>query len=275
MKKLILLFTLITLSASAVEYRTFTAQDGRTLKAKVLAYNGTTGQVQIQREDKKKLTVASAAFSKKDQTYIAAWQAALEFMAPGKLKLELKRNEVKSFKKDHEADLSKIKTGRGGERDGIEIIATDKNTQYKFDLQIENKGSVPLNKVTYEYRVYYEQEKPVKDAEDETRRKESGEKDTDERVRYNAVNENKVKDGSARLKPINPKDSKVMSTGIVTILKRTAGKPYQDKINLKGSLAGAWVKLTMKSPDGETLVREVASPASIMKKFPWDPVEEK
>jgi hypothetical protein len=185
MKKLIMLITLAGFSAGADEYRTFTAQDGRALKAKVLAYNGTTDQVQIQREDKKKLTVTGAAFSEKDQAYIAAWQAAQDFMSSSKLKLELKRNEVKSSKKEHEADLSQIKLGRDGDkRDGVEVIATDISTQYKFDLHIENKGTVPLDKITFEYRVYYEQEKPVKDEEDETRRKESGEEDAAERVRY-------------------------------------------------------------------------------------------
>ncbi len=274
MKKLILCITLINIAVFSDEFHTFTAQDGRTLRARVLSYNGATDQVQIEREDNRKLTVNSSAFSDKDQAYIAAWQAAQDFMLPSKLKLELERKEVKNWKKEHEADLSQIKLGKGdGKRDGIEVIATDKNTEYKFDLHIENKSSVPLNKIILEYRVYYEQEKPVKDAEDEKRRKESGREDADERVHYNAVNENKVKDGSARLKPIEPGSDQTVSTASVTILERTVDKPYQDKINLKGSLAGAWVKLTMKSPDGETLVREIATPASIMKKYSWDPVE--
>jgi hypothetical protein len=275
MKKLIALFLFIIMSAQADEYRTFTVEDGRTLKARIIAYDATTGMVQIQRQDNNKLTVPTAAFSKKDQTYITAWQATQDFLSTSKLKLNLKRNEVKSWKKEHEADLSQIKLGKGGgKRDGIEVIATDDNTQYKYDLMIENKGSVPLKNVTVEDRVYYEQEKAVKDDDDKKRRKESGQDDAEERVRYNAVNENKVKDGAARLKPIEPKETKTISTGSVTILKRTVDKPYQDKINLRGSLTGAWVRLTMKGPDGNTVVREIASPASIMKKYPWDQEEE-
>lgn len=275
MKSLILFVACISLQTLAQAYRTFTAEDGRTLKARVIAYDAASGKVQIEREDRKRLTVDSSAFSPKDQIYIDTWQAVQDFMSASKFKVELRRTEVKNWKKEHEADLSKIKLGKGGgKRDGIEVIATDKNTQYKYDLHIENKGVVPLNKVIFEYRIYYEQEKPVKDAEDEQRRKASGRDDAEERVRYNAVNEDKVKEGRARLKPIAPKDPRILSTGTVTILERTVGKPYQDKINLKGSLAGAWVRLTMKSPDGETLVREVASPDSIMKKYTWEPKEE-
>jgi uncharacterized protein YxeA len=275
MKKWILIFTLINLTVFADQFRTFTAQDGRTLKAKVLTYDAVSGKVQIEREDQKNLTVSSTAFSEKDQIYLSAWLAAQDFRSTSKLKLELKRNEVKSWKKEHEADLSQIKRGKGdGKRDGIEVIATDHNTQYKYDLLIENRGSVSLKNVIVEYRVYYEQEKAVKDEVDEKRRKESGQEDAEERVRYNAVNENKVKDGAARLKPIEPKETKTISTGSVTILKRTVGKSYQDKINLKGSLAGAWVRLTMKGPDGQKIVREIARPASIMKKYPWNPEEE-
>ena len=275
MKKLITLIVLINLSVRANEYRTFTAEDERTLKAKVVAYDATTGKVQIQREDNKKLTVPTAAFSEKDQTYITAWQATQDFLSTAKLKLELKRNEVKSWKKEHEADLSQIKLGKGdGKRDGIEVIATDNNTQYKYDLLIENKGSASLKNITVEYRVYYEQEKAVKDEEGEKRRKESKQEGAEKRVRYNAVNENKVKDGAARLKPIEPKETKTISTGSVTIMKRTVDKSYQDKINLKGSLAGAWVRLSMKGPDGKKVVREIAQPDSVMKKYPWNPEEE-
>ena len=275
MKKLITLIVIIHLSARADEYRTFTAEDGRTLKAKVISYDATTGKVQIQRADNNKLTVPAAAFSKKDQTYITFWQAAQDFLSTSKLKLDLKRNEVKSWKKEHEADLSQIKLGKGGgKRDGVEVIATDNHTQYKYDLLIDNNGSASLENIILEYRIYYEQEKAVKNEADEKRRKESGKEDAEERIRYNAVTENKVKDGAARLKPIEPKETKTISTGSVTILKRTVDKPYQDKINLKGSLTGAWVRLTMKGPDGEKVVREIALPASIMKKYPWNPEEE-
>jgi hypothetical protein len=80
--------------------------------------------------------------------------------------------------------------------------------------------------------------------------------------------------GKVRVKPMEPGEEKTVSTGSVTILKRTVGKSHEDKINLEGTLAGAWIKLTMKSPDGESLVREIALPSGIMKKYPWNPEEE-
>ena len=77
MKKILGLIILFTLSAQAEDtFRTFTAQDGRTLKATVTDYNEAKGVVVIQREDGKKITVKPDAFSEKDQTHIKKWHSS-------------------------------------------------------------------------------------------------------------------------------------------------------------------------------------------------------
>lgn len=272
MRKLIGLFALIAMAAQADDsYRTFTAEDGRTLKARIIQYDSAGGKVQIEREDRKKLTVPATAFSEKDQNYIKAWEAAQAFMSTAKFKLEIEQDEVKSTKKEHNIDIGEESSGgrRGGES-GVVTVAIDKNTQYRYTLAVENKSGVALKNIMLEYRIYYEQEKPVNDEKANKGRAE----DDPRPERHMAVSENKVKDGRARVKTIEPKESRVIATGSATLLKRSASRPWGDKIDLKSNLSGAWIRLTMKGADGEKLVREIASPANIPKKFPWDPPDE-
>lgn len=275
MKKLIGLILLFTLSAHADEtFRTFTANDGRTLKAKIISYDTASDKVHIQREDKKKLTVPSTAFSEEDQTYIQKWNVGQLFISESKFKLELQRVEVGEKKKEHEVDFTdEVNAGGGGRRGGSSgptIVAVDKITQYKYTLAIDNKSDVEFKNVTLEYRIFYEQEKAVLDEKANQGRDE----DSTRPERYMAVEQNKVKDGKVRIKPIKSGEIKEISTGATVLIKRSATRPWEDKINLKCNLTGAWIKLTMKGPDGEELVRDIATSSTIMKKYSWEIPEE-
>lgn len=65
-----LLFLLATALAHA-EYREFTAQDGRTMKAELINVVG--DKVRLKREDGSSFNVSPSAFSKEDQEYITLW----------------------------------------------------------------------------------------------------------------------------------------------------------------------------------------------------------
>jgi len=225
MKKLIVLFATLTLICQAEDsFREFTSQDGRKLKAKVISYDASSDKVKILREDQKTVTVNSTVFSEKDQAYIKDWSAIGIFTSTSKLKLDINRNEVKSSKKEREADLGERSGGgrRGGGDTGVQVVAVDKNTQYKFDLLLENKGGVPLKNLTMEYRIYYEQEKAVKDEKANEQRRE----DDRRPERYLAQAEDKVKDGKVKVGTIEPGESKEVSTGSVIIMKRSASRVW-------------------------------------------------
>lgn len=265
------LVVLVALSTQAQEYRTFTAADGRKLEARIIQYNGVTGKVQIERADKKKLTVGKEAFSEEDQAYILKWEATQAFLSPSKFKLDVKRVEVGTKKKTHDVDVGEeFAGGRRGGMSGVVTMATDKTTQYKYNLILENKGGSPIKNVMVEYRIFYEQEKAVPDE-----KANKGRDEEDPRPeRYMAVNEQKVKSGNGRMKPLEPKEVRASATTAISILKRSANRPWGDLIDLKGDVSGVWFKLTMRGVDGKTHVREIASPESVMKKFPWDPPED-
>jgi hypothetical protein len=268
-----LIFLIATATHADDKFRTFTANDGRTLKARILVYDAATDKVQIQREDQKKLTVSTASFSEKDQTYIKKWHAAQIFNSAANLKLEIERVEVKSSKKEHEVDISEELGGggrRGGGETGMQTVAIDKSTQYKFNLLMDNKSDLDLKNITMEYRIFYEQQKAVKDEKANKGRQE----DDPRPERYMAIDEDKIKEGKVRIKPFESRSSKQVSTGSVILMKRSASRAWGDKIDLKSNLIGAWIKLTMKGPDGETLVREIATSNSIPEKYSWDTPQE-
>jgi len=268
MKQWIVVLTMCALTTLAKEeLRTFTAQDGRTLKARVLSYDATTDKVQIERADKKKMTVPSTAFSKKDPSYIKKWHATDVFQSTSKFKVKLEREEVKSTKKEHNVDIGEdFGGGRRGGESGVITVAIDKNTQYRFRVLMENSSDTALNNITLEYRIFYEQQKAVLDEKANKGRRE----DDPRPERYRAVDQDKIKDGAVRVKPIESRSSKELTTGNVVLLRRSASRPWGDKIDLKSSLSGAWIQLTMKGPDGEKIVRSLATSTSIPKKYSWE-----
>ncbi|MEE9367730.1 MAG: hypothetical protein V3V05_02585 [Pontiella sp.] len=274
MNRLVGLIVLLAISTHAENgYRTFTTPDGRTLKAKIIMFDSATDKVQIEREDKKKVTVPSNSFSEKDQAYIKKWQVAQTFMSASKFKLDIKRKEVKSSKKPIEVDLGEEGGGggrRGGGDTGVQVVAIDKNTQYKYSLLMENKSDTPLKNIILEYRIFYEQQKSVLDEKANKNRPE----DSTRPEQYTAVDQNKIKDAKVRVKPIDARSTQELATASVTLLNRSASREWGDKIDLKSNLIGAWIQLTMKGPDGEELVREIATANSIMKKYDWDATQE-
>jgi hypothetical protein len=266
MKKWIGLILIFSATTFAEEYRTFTTQDGRSLKARITMYDAITGKLQIQREDGKKVMVPVSTFREKDKAYAEKWLAMQTFASESKFKLKITREEVKSTKTEIEMNMDE-RTGRGA-GSGTRIIGSNKNTEYRFVLNMQNGAAVPLENMSIEYRIYYAQEKAVVDEE------RSKDLPDDRPDIYMAVNEEKVKDGSGQLKPLEAKGEKNIATKPVKLLKRTVNaRGMDDQINLDSDLHGIWIKLTMKGPDG-TVIRDIAYPPSIPKKFAWDPEEE-
>jgi hypothetical protein len=272
MKSLIGIILLVSFQAVAqTTYRTFTSTDGRALKAVIIDFNEPKDEVTIQREDGKKISVKPAAFSEQDQAYIQNWYAAKVFMSENKFQLKLNDKKGETTKKNHEVDYSEQNSGRGSGR-GMQIVAVDQTTVYDLNLTLKNTSTAELKNMMLEYRMYYEQQKAEIDEEANESRPNDDESIPD---RHMAVDEQKVKEGSARLKPAEPGSERTITPGNIKLLKRTAtGRGYGDKINLDSKLIGAWARLTMKGPDGETLTRDVATSSTIMKKFPWDTPEE-
>ncbi len=80
---------------------TFTSPDGRSFNAVIKLYNARTGQIQIVRENGKKVWTLPTVFSKPDQEYVQQWIIADQFMSPAnfKIKVESDKNEDTEYEK--------------------------------------------------------------------------------------------------------------------------------------------------------------------------------
>lgn len=66
---------------SSEEYRSFTDNEGRTIKAKIIQYDPRTRKVTIERDNRRRFTVSSSAFSESDQVYVEGWFLAQGFLS--------------------------------------------------------------------------------------------------------------------------------------------------------------------------------------------------
>ncbi|MCF7848364.1 MAG: hypothetical protein K9M45_05890 [Kiritimatiellales bacterium] len=289
MKKLIVLFATITIAAQAAEeFREFTANDGRKLKAKVVSYDPGTEKVKVLREDGQAVTVKSVAFSREDQAYIREWGACSLFTEPSHLIIIPRRATVRKWRSKHESMRRQGGVGmssgqgpdggggggnRGGQGggDGSEIVATDKYTKYQYDLSFANRCGIPLKDLSVEYRIYYNQERPV--AEEipfqESNNQRQGPGGGQQQGSFVAKPEVKVKRGTLPLRRLETRERRSVSTVAITLLERN-GSGQGNMIDLDGELHGVWIKVSMKAPDGTWRVRNIAYPQSIMKEYRWD-----
>lgn len=133
MKRLLLpLLLLVTHFASAqtsLQFREFTDQQGRTIKATVI--RATENEVWIRREDGPSFQVALTTLSKADQEYVARWRKIDAIRVPNALEFSARR-----FPEGRETfDDGSIRTTR--ESYGYEITLTNRSPVDLSDLQID------------------------------------------------------------------------------------------------------------------------------------------
>ncbi|VGO20315.1 hypothetical protein [Pontiella sulfatireligans] len=297
MKTLIVLFSCITLVAQAAEeFREFTARDGRTLKAKVITYDAGSGKVKIEREDGQRISVQRNAFQPDDQAYIRQWTPCGLFLDASKLTVLPRCTTVKKWRRKHEGtqmgggQQGGSQGGPGGGRQGggqggpgggdegsmgggSSVLATDKNTKYRYDLTLVNRSGIPLGGMKAEYRIFYMQERPVREevpfaGESNARQGQSGGM---QQGTFVAQPEAQVKRGVLEIGQLDAGDRVKLSTTDFVILERNAGRQAQGTmIDLEATVNGIWIKVFMKAPDGSLVERDIALPKRIMKDYRWD-----
>ncbi|MDF7825357.1 hypothetical protein P4B35_15130 [Pontiellaceae bacterium B12227] len=146
MKALITILTTCIISANAMEQlHEFTASDGRTLKAKVISYDGLTGKTEVEREDGKTVRVGIEAFSKDDQAYIKRWEPCSLFRSPTQFSIIPRRTL--------------------DQKSSYVMGMVDQETRYTYDLCLVNRTGLQMNHVSVEYLACYEPRK--EDAQEE------------------------------------------------------------------------------------------------------------
>jgi hypothetical protein len=135
---------LLSLSSIGEEYRIFTDQQGRTIKAKIVSFDSKTGKITIERDNRRKATVSPSAFCEEDQEYITQW-------AKGVL---LKDKSAVSF------SISTI-PGKYSEYElhGNKTHVSRRYTRFResvFNVEIKNKSNTDFGTIVLEYCTFIE-----------------------------------------------------------------------------------------------------------------------
>ncbi len=226
----------------------FTLKDGRTLKAEIVSYNARLGNVELKREDGKRIPVKPTVFSEADQKYIKEWAVLDGVRNERFFKVVCEKDLVEKWKKEEMAEV----TYSGGDVQK-ELVSVSKFERYVFELNLENKNEFALENLQVEYRIFYEQEVSAGSSK--------------------PVAKKKVLLGELKVKQIDPRGKKKLKTESVVV----HGTEYSSSITYggvtkereSGEIEGIWLRITATGSDGQSVVREVFEPSNLEGKHKW------
>ena len=213
--------------AAQEEYRMFKDAEGRTIEAVLIRYNQPDKTVTIRPRKRSATTVPINMFSKEDQTYIIKESQRRAMLDTKQLSIDV--NHIEKFDRDN-------------------VLRDDFGEQRRFyhfySITMENKSSIDLD-VSLEYVIFYRQEKHV----------------------YGEEWRMQEKEGTLyRMVPISipHKSGREYATHPVLLTQyRVDGNndpATTPKADIDGDPEGIMIRISMKTADGEILMREVSYP---------------
>ncbi|MDF7824035.1 hypothetical protein P4B35_08420 [Pontiellaceae bacterium B12227] len=230
----------LSLSVFADEgYRLFKDEEGREIRGKLVKVDARSGKVTVQREGGRKVTVPSDIFSAPDQAYIKEWLEAQDFLSKSKVRITIEKRKGKVESKRLE-------------------VKRPKAPQY-YDITIANKSAQSFSNLSLEYCIY-----KVTDFS----------RSSEEKVEVVAKRHNGI--GLSAGKKFFIETEKVAlfrlydaQTDVST--DAYGSSTYSTSYNKKSEddVKGVWLKLTYKSPQGNSFVRELCLPDNVRETFRW------
>ena len=274
MKNWIVGFCLLALAAhSEEEFRIFTVTDGRPIEARIVSYDASRQRVVVQRNNNRRIPVKLSVFSEEDREYVLDWYAAHQFGKASKFKLSLKQELVRKWKEEAEAAAGRGGGGRGGRGGGggqqntATETPTQSNSEYRFDLLIENLTGLKLEDLEIEYRIYSTRKREGGGAAGGGRgggRNRGDDTDQETQETGDSTTEEVIVGGKTTLKLIEDKAKETVSSDLVVISDLEGGRRTIDS-----EMEGAWFKVRMKGPDGEIHERNISFPSGFSEKKVW------
>ncbi len=243
--------TLIVAGAlsTQAEMHTFNLPDGREIEAEIMGYNGKLGHVELKRADGKRVKVEPTLFVDADQKYIQEWASLDGFRNTRLFKISCKRNLVEKWKEAEEGMV----TYSDGSRER-ETVSETKFERHVYELILENRTGIPLEGLTAEYRIFYEQ--------DSLQTKGSKVKTEEKRI-----------SGSLDISRLDAAEKKMLTTKPVVIHDKeyTGDITYGERLREKerGEVKGLWLRITASTSGGQTAVREIYDPSGVEGKYSW------
>ncbi len=240
-----LVFTLATHRADA-EMREFTLPDGRALQAEIVSFNGKLGKVKLKLADGRIKTVNPAIFVKEDRQYIKEWASLDGFRNKTFFKISCSKDLAEKWKDNLEGNVS---YGDGSSEK--ETIGEMKFEKFVYNLLLENRNDVPLENIEIEYCIFCEQKG---------------------KGRWKGSSEwfSKATKGNLTIKKLPAKSKKTVTTESAVIARQEIlGDFVQSYEKISAELEGVWVRITIKTPGGQTATRTVFEPDNLAGKHTW------
>jgi len=243
----VLVFTLSAQRAGA-KMREFTSADGRSLQAEIVSFNGTLGKVKLKLADGRIKTVKPAIFVEADRKYIKEWAALDGFRNPSFFKISCRKDQVEKWKEDLVASVYTVGDRSNSQKD---VVGEMKFEKYAYKLVLENRNAVPLENIGIEYCIFSKQKGKGRwfDAPEwfETEKK-----------------------GSLTIVKLPAKSKKNITTDTTVIGKQEIlGDFVQSYEKVEVEMEGIWVRITLKTPGGQTATRTVFDPENLKGKHAW------
>ncbi|MDF7824036.1 hypothetical protein P4B35_08425 [Pontiellaceae bacterium B12227] len=250
MKRLffVLIFAL-SVGLVRAEMHTFKLPDGRSIVAEIVDVNARQGIVELRLENGSVKKIKPSIFVQEDQDYISAWSELAGFRSPAFFKISCKR---KLDEKWDEEESGKISYSDGSVED--ETISETKYEKFIYEILLENRNKVPLQDLTLEYRIFYEQ-------------------GTGDATGTKLVVAKKNVAGKLEVARLDSKAKTTLKSSPVVIHDKDWNGDYTykggDPVSESGEVKGIWLRVQTKGVDGKPVIRDVYEPESIAGKYAW------
>ncbi len=202
---------------SAEQYRTFTNTQARSFEGELKAFNAIEETVSIQRADGRTGKMPLAVFSEQDRKYIRNWGCTNDFMTGIKVAAFLEAYSVSAEETDFDDVTKQVK-------------------DFRFNVQLKNQSTTAFGKINVEYCLFYRQ----------------GERDGstiqyDEGICHSEIN----------VESLASADLADLETKYVRLYSAAGQQTLFGSLELSDAeVRGLWLRMKMKLPSGEELIRE-------------------
>ncbi|VGO15355.1 hypothetical protein PDESU_03938 [Pontiella desulfatans] len=293
-------------SAAVAQYdagqHTF-SKDGNTITDKILKYDSEEEQVTLENNGRHPLKT----FSPADQEYIIHWNQVAGFMSTMRFKMDIAKSNWARMK--HEQTITPFYMDAiqipGKKTPNHRVIMVDDYEEYNviymeaegYSITLRNQNFFPIENLTVESKVYYEQENYTT-PDSLFVSSESSYTDT--------VETNKVRFLSESIPIIVPREEVTMHSECAIIVDHQVDRnalvttsededeeddesddSEEDEEDAeetiegfgdwdnhgrrrKGKVIGVWFRIGIKGLDGEMIWREAIEPTSLTKKYTWE-----
>lgn len=240
--KRLLLLGILSLGFTCVaEMHAFELNDGRTLEAEIVDFDGRSGKVTLKRADGKRVPVPANIFVEADQAYIKEWDAAKAFTSDKFLKVSFDEKTLERRKEEIYKNLT--------DTDGNVEEYLMKEIKYEdvaFQIELRNMNKSALNGMRMEYRIYYEQSR------------ENRNKQNPDQFVLAAESEVSAVAGGQNIKimtkPVTIYDDNINAISWADGSERVPGR---------GDVHGIRARIYMKTKSGKEIMREVCYPKNL------------